>query len=188
MRYICLQDFPRMSDSHHMGLSHFIALYMQHGLGLVLSPGQGNYHQAKSCGWNYRPWRLQASDDCNLVRDQFIGSSSSPDCYMCCRMQDRYGLEKKRKSMCLIFLCSFNPGDSIRLAPEDISLQLLIGRLAPIKMHVYICCAKLLRKDLLHNCCYRQWANDVGPWRDLIWGHVCESRWSGASSSDPVLD
>lgn len=82
---------------------------------------------------------LRDGDDCNLVHDQSVSSSSCPDCYVYLWLYDYCGLKKgreregERETMCLISLCSKTRGDSIRLAPEDISPQLLVGMLTGIK-------------------------------------------------------
>lgn len=61
---------------------------------------------------------------------------------------------KGQSGDCLMTLCKTR-GDSIRLAPEEIFPQLVVGMLTVIKSFVYLCCPKLLRKGLLHNWCYR---------------------------------
>lgn len=51
-------------------------------------------------------------------------------------------------------VCGKARGDSICLAPEEAFPQLAIGMLAVHKNLVCLCYPKLLRKYLLHNCCY----------------------------------
>lgn len=51
-------------------------------------------------------------------------------------------------------VCGKIRGDSISLAPENVSPQLVVGMLTVHKDLVYPCYPELLRKDSLHNCCY----------------------------------
>lgn len=115
---------------------------------------------SRYCGKIIGPWALWDSDDCNLVNDQSVSSSPLPDYYVYPCLYDYcfdYRLGKKRRDSLTVWYFSVA---SLEVTPSVWHLRTfprswLLACLLVSKMCVYLCCPKLLRKDLLHNCCYR---------------------------------